>query len=76
MTGCKRTVFYLINKIKKMLSSAFVKQVFTLSAGTAVAQAITVIILPILTPIYTPSPKRIYSLFLSSVYFKIQISFL
>lgn len=41
--------------LKKILANKFFKNVGVLAGGTAIAQAITIIILPILTRLYTPN---------------------
>jgi lipopolysaccharide exporter len=49
----------------KVRRSSFVVDVFTLSSGTAIAQAIMIGILPILSRLYTPEEFGVFTLFVS-----------
>ena len=50
---------------KKLLQSEFLKNVITLMSGTAIAQAIPVLISPILSRLYTPDDFGVLALFMS-----------
>ncbi len=50
---------------KKLLQSEFLKNVITLMSGTAIAQAIPVLISPILSRLYTPEDFGVLALFMS-----------
>jgi O-antigen/teichoic acid export membrane protein len=50
---------------KSHLKSEFLRNVLTLMTGTAIAQAIPILISPILTRIYTPSQFGAFALFMS-----------
>ena len=52
----------MLSKINK---SEFIKNVFTLMTGTAIAQAIPFLISPILSRLYTPDDFGVFALFLS-----------
>lgn len=52
----------MLNKVKK---TEFTKNVITLMMGTTVAQALPIIISPILTRLYTPEDFGVFALFLS-----------
>ena len=51
----------------KIVKSEFVRNVLTLMTGTAIAQAIPVLISPILTRLYTPEDFAVLALFMSVV---------
>lgn len=51
--------------MRKKASTGFVKNVVTLMTGTMIAQAIPVVISPILTRLYSPSDFGVFSLFMS-----------
>ena len=51
----------------KILKSEFVRNVLTLMTGTAIAQAIPVLISPILTRLYTPEDFGVLALFMSFI---------
>ncbi|MEG9296041.1 oligosaccharide flippase family protein [Mangrovibacillus sp. Mu-81] len=52
---------------KRILSNDFNKNVITLLSGTTIAQAIPLIISPILTRIYSPEDFGVYALFVSII---------
>lgn len=53
----------MIKKIQKIRESDFSRSVFTISSGTAIAQALPILISPILTRIYTPDQFATFGLF-------------
>lgn len=54
-------------KVDKLKQSNYVKSIFTLSAGTLLAQAVGVLIAPIITRLYTAEQLGIYTLVLTIV---------
>ena len=52
---------------KKIRASEFYKNIFTLVSGTAIAQAIPILISPILTRLYSPSDFGLIALYLAIV---------
>lgn len=48
---------------KKALANKFIKNVSVLAGGTAVAQMLTVLILPILTRLYTPNDFEVFAMY-------------
>lgn len=54
-------MFFLKNK----LNNKFIKNVITLMTGTTIAQAIPIIISPILTRLYTPTEFGLFSVYMS-----------
>lgn len=57
----------LKKKIQKLFEVSFVKNVSVLVGGTAFAQLITILILPILTRLYSPDDFGVLAVYLSSV---------
>jgi len=57
----------MLNKLK--LKSEFSRNVLTLMTGTTIAQAIPIVISPILTRIYTPEDFGVFALYMSLVAF-------
>ncbi len=55
----------MANFIEKVKSSTYIKQIATLMSGTLFSQAIMLLIIPVLTRIYTPAEFGVYSLFFS-----------
>ncbi|MFO7843100.1 MAG: oligosaccharide flippase family protein [Bacteroidales bacterium] len=53
--------------LKKIRTSEFYKNVLTLVSGTAIAQAIPILISPILTRLYSPSDFGLIALYLAIV---------
>ena len=53
------------NILEKIKSSTYIKQIATLMSGTLFSQALMLLIIPILTRIYTPAEFGVYSLFFS-----------
>lgn len=51
--------------VKKLLRSDFIKNVSTLLSGTAIAQAVPVLISPILSRLYTPDDFGVFALYMS-----------
>ena len=58
----------MVKKLRSFLNrSAFLKDVFTLMSGTAVAQIATVILAPIISRIYSPSDMALFATYLSII---------
>ncbi len=55
-----------MNFIQRIRQSHFVHDVLTLSTGTAIAQAIMIGILPVLTRLYTPEDFGVFTLYVST----------
>lgn len=55
----------MVKKISKLLENPFVKNVGILVGGTASAQLITILILPLLTRLYTPSEFEVLAVYSS-----------
>jgi O-antigen/teichoic acid export membrane protein len=51
----------------KLFRSEFTKNIFTLASGTAVAQAVTLVISPVLSRIYTPEDFGMFAFYMSIV---------
>jgi len=56
-----------MNRIKKILNSSFFRSIATLMSGTLIAQAISVIISPLMTRLYTEEQIGEYTLILTAV---------
>jgi len=56
---------FRLQVIKKLLRSEFIRNVSTLMSGTAIAQAIPVLISPILSRLYTPDDFGVLALYMS-----------
>ena len=54
-------------KINKIITNKYVIQIFTLMSGTLIAQAISLIIIPFITRMYSPDEFGEYTLFYSVV---------
>lgn len=52
-----------MNKIKHVLKGTFLKNVITLLSGTVVAQALPILVSPIITKLYTPKEFGLFALF-------------
>lgn len=63
----EKLIFRKINRLarRSLIKSEFSKNVITLMAGTGLAQAIPVLLSPILTRIYTPEELGVFALYLS-----------
>lgn len=59
---CMRTTRFILNKLP---SGSFAKNVVTLMTGTTLAQAIIILLAPILTRLYSPEDFGIYALYTS-----------
>jgi O-antigen/teichoic acid export membrane protein len=57
----------ILNNFKKLISKGFIKSVFTVASGTAIAQIITMLFSPVLTRIYGPEAFGILGVFNSIV---------
>lgn len=56
---------FQLQVIKKLFQSEFIKNIATLMGGTAIAQAIPLLLSPILSRLYTPEDFGIFALFMS-----------
>lgn len=51
--------------LKKILANKFIKNVSILAGGTALAQALTILVLPILTRLYSPNDFEVFAIYSS-----------
>ncbi|BAC14841.1 hypothetical conserved protein [Oceanobacillus iheyensis HTE831] len=55
-----------MNKIKKIFNEGFYKSIITLITGSIFAQALTILVAPLLTRIYSPEELGVYALILTA----------
>lgn len=58
--------FKFVEKIKKYFQNKFLKNIFTLLSGTAIAQLVPILISPIITRLYSPEEIGAYAIFFST----------
>lgn len=68
-----KLIFEAIDFLRSLIKSSFAQDVTILSSGTVISQAISLLSLPILTRVYSPSAFGVYALFSSIVTFLVSI---
>lgn len=58
---------YMTGLLKRIRSSEFLKNVFTLVSATSLAQGIALLIYPVLSRIYTPAEHGLFALYMSII---------